>query len=188
MPGYYDLQDDMRIPGRWHLRSPRDERGQAVAPWQFRKGQRIAPPGMIRFPVGPGGIPQDFTLASSAIPVVHARVVRLLERLGAQDQVQFLPARIEGHEEPYFILNTLRVIRCIDDARSEEVRYWKPEDNRPDKEGEYRNVAGLRIAPSKVGGSLLFRPWGWTIALIVSEELKHAMEQEGVTGTKFVAA
>lgn len=188
MPGYYDLQDDMRILGRWHLRSPVDEHGQAVAPWLFRKGQQVEPRGMIRFPVNPDGVPLDFTLASSAIPVVHPRVVQVLERLGIQEEVQFLPARIDGREETYFILNPLRVVRSIDDSRCEEVRYWKPEDNRPDKEGEYRVVAGLRVDPTKVGGARIFRPWGWTIALIVSEEIKQAMEREGLTGAKFVVA
>ena len=120
--------------------------------------------------------------------MLHARVVRLLERLGLQEQVQFLPIRVEGREEPYFILNALRVIRCINDARCEEVRYWKPEDNRPDKEGEYRMVAGLRVDPTQVGDSRIFRPWGWSIALIVSEDIQQAMEQEGVKGAKFVAA
>ena len=185
MPGYYDLTDDMRIPKRWHLRSPLDERGQAIAPWLFRKGQWCEPQGTIRFPVKPEGLALDFTLASSAIPVVHGRVVQLMERLGIQE-VQFLPAQVEGHGEPYFVLNALRVIRCIDDTRCEEVRYWRPEDNRPDKEGEYKVVAGMRIDPTRVGDARLFRPWGWTVALIVSEELKQAMEKECISGVKFV--
>jgi hypothetical protein len=52
--------------------------------------------------------------------------------------------------------------------------------------GEYRVVAGMRIDPDKVGDARIFRPWGWTVALIVSEELKQAMEQEGLTGTRFI--
>ncbi|AKJ06375.1 Hypothetical protein AA314_08001 [Archangium gephyra] len=93
---------------------------------------------------------------------------------------------MEGQSEPYFILNALRIIRCIDDARCEEVRYWRPEDGDPDKVGQYRVVAGMRIDPSKVGDSHIFRPWGWTVALLVSERLKQVMEEEGITGTKFV--
>ncbi|WPB76492.1 hypothetical protein KYC5002_46845 [Archangium violaceum] len=100
--------------------------------------------------------------------------------------VQFIPAHVDGHSGPYFILNALRIIRCIDDARSEEVRYWKPEDGQPDKVGEYRVVAGMRIDPSKVGDARVFRPWGWPVALLISEDLKQAMEAEGITGTRFV--
>jgi hypothetical protein len=52
--------------------------------------------------------------------------------------VQFLPAQVDGHPEPYFILNPLRVIRCIDDARCEEVQRFTPEDGQPEKVGQYR--------------------------------------------------
>ena len=53
---------------------------------------------------------------------------------------------VEGHAEPFFILNTLRTLRCVDDARCEEVQYFKPEDEQPEKVGEYKFIAGLHIA------------------------------------------
>jgi hypothetical protein len=46
----------------------------------------------------------------------------------------------------------------------------------------------LQVPMTIPGKSLDFslaRTWGWTIALIVSEEVKGAMERIGVTGTKF---
>ncbi|MCY1073506.1 imm11 family protein [Archangium lansingense] len=175
----------MRITGRWHLRHPVDEHGEKINPWQFTKGQWLEPQGTIRFPVKPDGVALDFTLDAFLTPVVHGRVVQLFERLGIQD-VQFLPSQIEGHSGPYFILNTLRVIRCIDDTRCEEVQYWKPEDGEPEKVGEYRFVAGLRIDPTKAEGARIFRPWGWPLALIISEGLKQALEAEHITGTRFV--
>ncbi|MBZ4419103.1 imm11 family protein [Myxococcus sp. RHSTA-1-4] len=188
MPRYFDLMDDMRIRHRWHLRSPVDGEGHPLNnPWLFRKGQRVEPQGTILFPVKPDGTTLEFTLASSAIPVVHERVVQLFERLGIEE-VQFIPVKVAGHEGPYFILNTLRTIRCIDDARCLEVQYWKPEDERPDKSGQYRVVSGMRIDPAKVGDARIFRPWGWTVALVVSEDLKDAMEEAGLTGTKFEEA
>ena len=64
--------------------------------------------------------------------------------------------------------------------------YWLPEDNRPDKMGQYRNVSGLKVDPAKVGGANIFRPWGWTVVLIISERVKLAMEEEGITGAKFI--
>jgi hypothetical protein len=185
MPAYFDLTDNMRIRHRWHLRAPVDAAGQVLSnPWQFRKGQWVEPRGVIRFPVKPDGVTLEFSLASSAIPVVHERVVHLFERLGIKE-VQFIPVQVEGHAGPYFILNTLRTLRCIDDARCREVQYWKPEDGRPDKEGMYRAVSGMRIDPAKAGDARIFRPWGWTVALVVSEDLKQAMEAEGISGTKF---
>jgi hypothetical protein len=185
MSRYYILKDDMRIPGRWHLRHPIDEHGQQIDPWQFDEGRRVEPQGIIRFPVKPDGVTLDFTLDSFSIPVVHARVVQLFERLGIQD-VQFIPVQVEGHTGPHFILNALRVIRCIDEARCEEVQHWTPEDGQPEKVGEYRYIAGVRIDPTKVDGARIFRPWGWSLALIISEDLKEALEREGLTGTRFV--
>lgn len=184
MPSYFALTDDMRIRHRWHLRSPRNEHGQEVDPWQFCDGHRVESPGTIRFPVRSDGTTLDFTLDAYATPVVHERVVDLFEHQRVQD-VQFIPVQVEGHEGPYFILNTLRTLRCIDDARSTEVEYWMSEDDRPDKEGQYRSVIGMRIDPAKVGDAHIFRPWGWNVALLVSEDLKDAMEAVGITGTKF---
>jgi hypothetical protein len=184
MPRYYELEDDMRIANRWHLRSPVDERRQEINPWQFDDGGWIEPQGIIRFPVKPDGMTLDFTLSSFSIPVVSSRFVQVFERLGIQE-VQFLPVEVENHAGPWFILNALRIFRCIDDARCEEVRYWRPEHGQPEKLGEYRSVAGLRIDPAKVEGARVFRPWGWSIALIISEDLKEALEREGLTGTRF---
>ena len=185
MPRYFDMTDNMRLKGRWHLRMPRDEHGGEVDPWQFFDGTPLDIQGTIRFPVKPTGKALEFTLASFAIPVVHARVVALFERLGIQE-VQFIPVQVDGTSEPHFILNTLRIIRCIDDARCVEAKHWTPEDGQPEKVGEYRNVVGMRIDPAQADGTHVFRPWGWRVAIIVSEEVKQALEREGITGTQFV--
>jgi hypothetical protein len=107
------------------------------------------------------------------------------ERLGIQE-VQFLPVEVDNHAGPYFILNTLRTLRCIDDARCVEVQYWTPENGQPEKVGRYRYVRELRIDPTKTEGARVFRTWGWSLALIVSEDLKQALEREGLTGPRFV--
>jgi hypothetical protein len=185
MSRYFKLMDDRRSGTRWHLGTPVDEQGKELDPWQFDEGRMLELGCVLRFPLDIPGMSLDFCWAAFSILVVNARFVGLFERLKVQD-VQFIPARVEGHAEPYFILNPLRIIRCIDDARSEEVRYWKPEDGQPDKVGEYRVVAGMRIDPTKVGDARIFRPWGWRVALIISEDLKQALEQEGITGTRFV--
>ncbi|HZI04859.1 MAG TPA: DUF1629 domain-containing protein [Archangium sp.] len=185
MTGYFELSSNMRIPGRWVLKSPMDEQGQEVEPWQFSEGRVLAFQSELRLPVSLPGRELDFSLTGLGVVVVHDRVVQLFTRMGIEG-VQFLPARVEGHSGPYFILNALRVIRCIDDVRCEEVRYWKPEDGQPEKVGEYRVVAGMRIDPTKVGEVRIFRPWGWPVALIISEDLKQALEAEGITGTRFV--
>jgi len=183
---YYEIYDNVYVPGRWHLRMPVNSQGEWIDTWQFNEGRVLEFEGPIRFPVKPAGVALEFTLCSMGIPVVHRRVVSLFERLGLQEEVQFIPVEVEGQTEPWFILNALQVIRCIDDARSEEVFYWLPEDNRPEKVGKYRNVRGLKVDPAKIGDANIFRPWGWLVVLIVSERVKQAMEEEGITGAKFI--
>jgi hypothetical protein len=183
---YFDVWPDMRIPGRWHVKSPLvDELGHEVDLWEFREGKRLSLESRPILPLARPGHALDFSQTGFSIPVVSDRFVALFQRLGLKDEVQFIEARVQGHAEFYSILNTLRIIRCIDDARCEEVLYWLPEDERPDKIGQYRNVRGLKVDPAKVGDANIFRPWGWTGALIVSERVKLAMEGEGLTGPRF---
>ncbi|NMO21444.1 hypothetical protein HPC49_42950 [Pyxidicoccus fallax] len=181
---YFDLSDDLSIRGRWQLHSPVDEHGQEVDPWQFTKGQAVQVDTRLRLPLQVNGTPLDFTLGGLDTPVVSTRVAALLTEL-APDDVQLLPVDIDGQTEPFRIVVATRLIRCIDDQASREVRYWKPEDGRPEKVGKYRVVSGLRIDPTQVGSARVFRPWGWTVALIVSEDIKQALERAGVTGTRF---
>jgi hypothetical protein len=185
MPQYYQLLDDRRSSDRWHLGSPLNEDGEEIDPWQFKDGTVLELGCIPRFPVDLPGRPLDFCWAAFSIPVAHERFVGLFHALHVEG-VQFIPARVEGHEGPWYILNALQIIRCIDDARSAEVQYWKPEDDRADKLGEYRAVYGLRVDPTKVGTARIFRPWGWRVALIVSQDIKEAIEAAGLTGTHFV--
>ncbi|HEX5744672.1 MAG TPA: DUF1629 domain-containing protein [Archangium sp.] len=162
-----------------------DDERELFDTWRFNEGRGLEVDEPIRLTMKPVGIALEFSEAMG-IPIVHQRVVSLFERLGLQKEVQFIPVEVEGQTEPWFILNALRVIRCIDDARCEEVLSWQPEDNRPDKVGQYRDVAGLRVDVEKIGGAHIFRPWGWLVVLIVSEHVKQAMEAEGITGIKFL--
>lgn len=140
--------------------------------------------GRLKVSIKESGGPLDFTHAPYSIPVVHVQVASLLAER-APDEVQFLPVDIPLQPDQYLVLNALRLIRCIDDVHSSEVRYWEPEDGMPEKVGTYFSVAGLRIDPTKVGDAKVFRTWGWPIALIISEDLKAALEQSGATGMKF---
>ncbi|RYZ17278.1 MAG: hypothetical protein EOO70_02405, partial [Myxococcaceae bacterium] len=99
--------------------------------------------------------------------------------------VQLFPAEVEGQAEPYWLMNVVRTVRCIDDKASAEVQFYTPEDGRPDRVGEYRSVIGLRIDTSKVGDARVFRLWGWHPPIIVDEEIKSALERVGIVGGEF---
>jgi uncharacterized protein DUF1629 len=182
---YFDLFDDIYIPGRWHLDDPVDQQGQELRTWQFVRGDPAHVDGRIRIPIYVPGRPLDFSLlAGATIPVMHARVAAMFAELAPGD-VQLIPVEVDGQSEPYVLLNITRVVKCIDDEASDEVRHWEPGDGRPDKTGQYKSVIGMRIDPSKVGDSRVFRTWGWSPAIIISEDIKQALESMGATGAKF---
>ena len=183
---YFRLSDDVYIPGRWELGAPIDSRGREIDdPWQFADGRPVSVEGRLKIPIKRPGKPLDFSLAGIGVtPIVHARVASLLAEMAPGD-VQLIPVEIDSRTDPYCILVATRLIRCIDDEASEEVEYWMQEDGQPEKVGEYRNVAGMRIDPFKVGDARLFRTWGWPIDLVISDEIKAAMERASITGTTF---
>lgn len=181
---YFELFDDMRILDRWELDNPLDKDGQEIWHGQFSQGIPIEIRTPASVPLYRPGRALDFTTTALGIPVVHAKVKEVFERLRIQEQVQFFPTTIEGQPGSYFLVNVLRVIRCIDDARCEAVFHYTEEDEEPERVGEYRNVRGLRIEPSQVGDRDIFRPWGWQLAIIVSERVKEALEV-GTSGARF---
>lgn len=180
---YFRLMDDVNVPGGWILGTPTDERTGQPLSGVFLAGHPLRVSGPVRVPFLQPGSALDFSLADTA-PIVHTKVASVLAELAPAD-VQLIPANVETQPEPYCLLNVLRIVKCIDDAACEEVNYWTPEDGVPEKTGRYFSVYGLRIAPTQVGGARIFRPWGWEIALIVSESIKEAMQRLGVTGARF---
>ncbi|MCP3099265.1 hypothetical protein LZ198_10320 [Myxococcus sp. K15C18031901] len=185
---YFRLKQEMKA-GNWSLGDPLDERGQEVENlWAFSAGQRLPQGRRLSLPIDEPGRRLDFSLAGiSLAPILHVRVATLFSQLAPED-VQLLPVDIPGHPDQYLMLVATKLVRCIDDAASKEVRYWTPEDGRPEKLGTYRSVVDLRIDPSRVGDAKVFRTWGWSIALIVSEELKTSIERAEVTGATFEEA
>jgi hypothetical protein len=182
---YFDLFDDVHIPDRWYLDQPVDEQGQEIRTWLFTRGEPAHVEGRIRIPIYVPGKALDFSqMAGTSIPVVHARVAALFAEM-APDDVQLIPVEVDGQSEPYVLLNITRVVRCIDDETSDEVRHWKPVHGRPEKVGQYKSVIGMRIDPAKVGDAQVFRTWGWSVVIIVSEAIKNALERMEVTGPKF---
>ena len=161
-----------------------DGGGETVVPGLLLSGRPASFSGVPKVHVRAAGKPLDFTFAAFDIPVVNARVATLLRELAPAD-VELIPVAVDAQPEPHFILNPTRVVKCIDEQASAEVQFWTEEDEQPERMGEYSAVHGLRIDPAKVGDARVFRPRGWSVALIVSEDIKAALERAGVTGLKF---
>jgi hypothetical protein len=180
---FFDLADDVYVPHRWHLATPTDSQGRKVHDWDFKRGTPVHVEGRLKVPIKIAGKPLDFTEAGIRIPVVHLKVASMLAERAPGD-VQLIPADIEGHPEQYLVLVATRLLRCIDEKAS-KVQFWTPEDGVPEKVGQYWAVDEMRIDKAKVGNAKVFRPEGWEVALVVSEEIKDAMEALGATGIRF---
>lgn len=182
---YFRLKPEM-LSGKWSLDEPLDNQGQELEDWrEFTSGRPARVSGPLRIPIDEPGMRLDYSTAGAGMtPVVHVSVATLFAEMAPND-VQLIPVDIQGCPDEYLILVATRLVRCIDDKASEEVMYWTPADGRPEKLGMYRSVYGMRIDPTKVGDVKVFRTWGWTGVLIVSEDIKGAMERANVTGAAF---
>lgn len=180
---FFELYDDVSFPGRWHLATPTDGQGHKMDSWRFSDGLPIQVEGRLKVPVEQPGRALDFTEAGVSVPVVHIKLASMFTELAPHD-VQLIPADIEGQPDQYLILVATRLLRCIDEKAS-RIRLWTPEDGVPHKVGQYKSVRGMRIDPTKVGDARVLRPEGWPGSLIVSREIKDALERSGATGVKF---
>ncbi|MFY2556591.1 imm11 family protein [Corallococcus terminator] len=182
---YFRLKPAMQS-GKWSLDEPLDEQGREPEDFrEFTSGRPVQVSGRLAIPIDEPGRWLDYSTAGAGMtPVVHVRVATLFAEL-APDDVQLIPVDVKGCPDEYLILVATRLVRCIDDEASEEVLYWKPEDERAEKLGQYRSVYGLRIDRSKVGDAKVFRTWGWSGVLIVSEDIKAALERAKVSGAEF---
>jgi len=180
---FFDLADDVYVPQRWHLASPSVSQGRKVQDWDFKRGTLVHVEGRLKIPIKTAGKPLDFSEAGLGVPVVQVKVASMLAERAPGD-VQLIPADIEGQPDQYLVLVATRLIRCIDEEAS-EVSFWRPEHGVPEKVGQYMGVDRLRVDRRKVGQAKVFRPEGWEVVLLVSEEIKSAIEKMGVTGARF---
>jgi hypothetical protein len=181
---FFKLSDDRYFPNRWHLDTPTDSQGRKVFDWDFKRGTPVhLPGGRLKIPIEIPGRPLDFSWAGLSIPVVHVKIASMLSELAPND-VQLIPADIEGQPDQYLVMVATRLIRCIDEQAS-RIRLWTVEDGVPNKVGQYRDVRDVRVDRAKVGNAKVFRPAGWEVVLIVAEEIKNALERMGATGTRF---
>jgi hypothetical protein len=112
------------------------------------------------------------------------RLADAVKRIALSD-VQQLPVTLKGHLG-FHVMNVTRVIDCLDEERSEFIE-WVEEDKRPDRLGGYRGVTRLHVEHAKIpADGHVFRVAGWLPAVVVSGDVKSAMEAVGCVGANFV--
>jgi hypothetical protein len=152
----------------------------------FREGKRLSVQGGVNVPVKTPGESRDYALMDLTIPVVSAQVAEVFRTL-APEETELIPATLGERPESAFLLNVTRTVRCIDDEFCNEALRWTEEEGGPPEGwGAYSAIFGMRIRVRPAGTAKVFRPWGWPFALIVTEEIKDALEKVGATGMRFM--
>jgi hypothetical protein len=176
---YFRLLDDVHIAGRWHLGEVKQQGGFATdlldtCPAHVER---------LEVAVSAPGRELAFCLSSFATPVATTELAGAMAGVAGSD-LECIPLLVDGRTG-YLALNALRSVKALDE-RSSEFAKWTPWDHRPELAGTYRRVVELRIDAAAIEPKLhLFRLEGWSIALIVSEKMKAAMERAGCLGAKF---
>jgi hypothetical protein len=200
---YYLLEDDLNLDDRWYLNRLCDtdgveldsrefcygrpvDVGSYIAAKSWREGIpiRARPPLKILLDPKRNGRPLDFTFTNANLPIAAPKVAAILRALVSND-VQFIPASVESQLCEHWIINVVSLIDCIDVGRSEIQWYGEGDNIRPDKVGKPEMISRLVIAPDRSGQHHMFRIKGWTVEVVVSNIIKEAFEQEGVTGVRF---
>jgi hypothetical protein len=175
---YYSLYDDMGTDERWYLDDPAGPSGEWIGTALTRatRYEGLTP---LTCRVHHPGPPLELTISLYNVPVVTDRVAELLLQ-HARDEIQLLPTEAAGYSGRLWAVNILSAPDCVDEVRSEEVRRWTEADGRPDRIGDYREIYGLQIDPVRATGSMILRPKGWLLEIIVAEPLATALTQAGV--------
>ena len=199
---YFRIDDDVHLEGRWFLNGLYDAAGTHldsrdftygramnvgpplhVSSWNDEKIIAVVPP--LRVSRRRDGYPLDFTFADGDMPVVTTRVGHILASLAEAD-IQRFPVQIDQEGSDFEIINVVSLIDCIDVERSEIQWFEEGNDVRPDLAGTPEMITKLIIDPNRVGDQChVFRVEDWDVAVIVSDLVKKALEDAGVSGIRF---
>jgi hypothetical protein len=182
---FFRLLGDPSRSGKWLPAEPLSTDNVEIDAREFTKGKPYYGPSPCRVPIAQQGIPTEFTLAAFDMPIVSRRLGSILDSI-CPGAIQHFPVTVGECCSTYEILNVTTVAHCIDETRS-DIMKWKPEDRRPEKVGMYRMVTNLTINPDRAGSNHIFRLGGWEIALVVSDDVKKAIEGTRDLGIVFGA-
>lgn len=177
---YFDLVDEMSSTRRWHV-------GEIVLPDgtepDLIRGGRLEHSGPLRAEVHHIGYVLEYCRTSFGVPIATRVLAHAISSVVGPD-VQSIPITISG-QSGMMVLNALRYIRCVNEQRSEFIK-WTKHDHRPDLAGKYRSVPKIVLDRNTIPPDAhFFRIKDWEIALIVSETVKNAMVRVGCYGAEF---
>jgi hypothetical protein len=183
---FYRLVSDMKKKGQWMLDAPKLIGAPlgTITDWRLIGGEIISPLPVLEVEVAQKGFQTDISFALFDIPVVNAKVLQAIEKMGWKS-IQPIPIAVKFVDGEFFVLNAVKKLsNCIIEEKS-LIEKWTEQDGRPDLLGKYRTVGRIVLDVNKVRGADTFRPEEWNVALIVSDEFKQFVDSYRFTGVSF---
>jgi hypothetical protein len=176
MKSYFDWTFREDATDRRQLAEPKLKSGAVVDAWRFKACERMLLPEPLVASIIERGSGAELEFGAFELPIVGRKLGMELERRFG-DQVQLLPIEIEHTRELKFVLNALISLNCINEERSEFTKWEIGNDMRPDKVGQYRSISSLWISADRCNNKDFIRPWGWRVALIVSDVVVNLVSE-----------
>lgn len=173
---YYWLKDDINYSGRWFL-----NKISGLDNWSlYSKVPELTE--HLSVLVSRHGNEMDFTLTSShAVPIVSDRLKAALSNFSG---IKFIPVTLNGYLNEYFVMIIDDMVDCVDEVRSKYQKFEVNDPVRPDRAGSFRAFFSMVIDADKVIGIDILRVKRFEMAIIVSDNVKIALENSGVTGVE----
>ncbi len=166
----------------WHLEvKDAFEDGTVLDIWAYRGIQRLEHPKRVPFKIQVDGRRIDHYDSAFCTTVVSRRLAELWQSI-AGDDIQRIPAVVEGDLGEWEVINIVSCVDCIDHQRS-KITYYPA--RHPEKPGKPRGVLKLVLDRNRIGDHHIFHPKDWEVVTIVSDTVKKAMEDMGATGVDF---
>lgn len=182
---YFEWTFDVQAAPDIYFPLPRIIGGESdLDPWIFKSCRSVQLGGQV-LSVSSEGDDSEIDAISGAFNImfVSKGLGDSLIKVAGKD-VQLIEVRSSSGRE-YYIVNALHELVCIDEGASIFRKWEVGNEQRPDKVGQYSIFIDMKIKPDAVVGFDVFRPWGWHVALVVSERVRCLAEQFNVAGTLF---
>lgn len=129
----------------------------------------------------------DFGLADNAWPIFSFRMCDFLEN-AIPDVIQFLPFRLQrpngmGRIASYSVGQVLKCVDCLDRKRTQVRENWQPIN----EFGDFGTRHPIVLSRQLIGDGKLFRVIGNCGPIVVSDEIKKAIEKSGFREQRFDA-
>jgi hypothetical protein len=181
MSKFYELAVGNDVDA-WHLEA-KDEfaDGSPVDLWAYSRCERVDRPKPVPFAIQYDGVRIDHYETAFCVTVVSRRLAELWQDL-ASDDIQRIPAEVDGDSGEWEVINIVACVDCIDHTLS-RITYYPT--NHPEKPGKPRGVLRLALNPDRIGPHNVFHPRDWEVVTIVSNRVRQAMCEMGISGVDY---